>query len=215
MRLFLKVAFIGAGLFLILVAIAALLAATQADKLARYQVENALQYIFQTDVKVASAELSLLGQSLKLKGVTVGNPKGFSGGPAIECKEVGVTFEGPTIFSENPVISEILLSGATANLQYAPNEGTNLGILLNQAKRASLAQHADQPRAVRRAFVVKRLHCEKARINFSTSVVPTPTVGLDVTPFTLNDVSKDRPVTARMRFPRTCSIREACSIRRA
>jgi hypothetical protein len=196
MRLFLKVAFIGTGLVLILVAIAALVAATQANKFARYQVENALRYIFQTDVKVASAELSLLGQSLKVKGVTVGNPKGFEGGPAMEFREIATTFQGGTVFSENPVITSVVVSGATVNLQYVPKEGSNLGILLNQSKRASLAQPSEKPRSVRRAFVVKQLHCEKSRINFSTSVVKTPSMGIDVTPFTIEDISKEHPVTA-------------------
>jgi uncharacterized protein involved in outer membrane biogenesis len=195
MRLFLKVMFIGVGLVLIAVAILALLAATQADKAARYQAENALRYIFQTEVHVKGAELSLLGQTLKLKDISIGNPKGFEGGPAMAFKQVEVKVQGTTIFSENPVINEVIVSEPTVNLQYVPKEGTNLGILLNQAKRASLAQHSEQPRTVRRAFQVKNLRCERGRINFSTSVVPTPNLGIDVTPFTVQDLSKDHPVT--------------------
>jgi hypothetical protein len=196
MRLFLKVAFIGVGLVLIGVAVLVILAASQSDKLARAYVQRTLAYALKTDVAMDAAEVSLLGQSLSIQGLTIQNPAGFEPGPAMEFERITTTFDGGTLFSEAPVIREVLLDGVKVNLHLEPGEGTNLGALLREAERTSLERGSQQPRGVRRAYTIDSLHCDGARIDVKTSIVPVDGLGLDVAPFTLTGISKDHPVTA-------------------
>lgn len=196
MKIFLKVAFIGAGLALITLAILALAAATQADKLARYQAERVLEHVFKTEGQVESAEVSFLAQTLILHNLSVNNPPGFKVEPALRVRELKVVFEGGTILSDQPVISEIVVSGVKVNLQHNADEGVNVVTLVREAQRTSLERRSQMPRGARREFTVKTLRCEGGRVDFSTAVVPTPGMGLDVAPFTLEEITKDHPVTA-------------------
>jgi len=82
------------------------------------------------------------------------------------------------------------------NLEYAADDGVNLAALLRETERTGLERTADQPRGVRREYLVKRLTCEGARIEFTTGMTPGSTMGLDIAPFTLEDVSREHPVTA-------------------
>jgi len=195
MRLFLKVVFIGTGLLLIAVAIAAIAAARQADKLARYQAERTLRHVFKSDATVEAAEVSILGQSLALRNVAVPNPPGFDPGTAMEFGEVDVAFQGATILSKTPVVSELIVSNVLLNMQYDTEEGVNILALLREAQRTSLERRSQLPVGARREFLIKTLRCEGAKVKFSTTAVPTPDMGLDVASFTLTDISKDRPVT--------------------
>jgi uncharacterized protein involved in outer membrane biogenesis len=197
LRAIAKAVFIGVGLILIAVAVGLILLSTQADKLARLQLEKILSHALKTTVTVDSAEVALLAQTLKVQGLTVANPAGFeSENPAMRFNRVQIQFHAGSLLSDTPVIEQILLDGVDVNLQFDTKEGTNLGVLMHEAERTSLERRSEQPRSLRRQYEIRSLRCENARIEFETSLVPTSGLGLDISPFTLEDISREHPVTA-------------------
>jgi hypothetical protein len=208
----LKIIIAAIGLVLILVAIGALLAATQIEKAAKTGIEGTLSHVFMTDVTVESVELSALGQSLDIRGLHVKNPATFKTAAAMEFKRVLVEVDGKTLFSRTPTIKRVLIKEPIMHLRYELAEGTNLGMLAKHAGRLAEAEDSqdetpekpakEEEPGARIGFRVEELRCEGAKVALSTNLIPLSGVELDVADFTLNNLSKDRPVTTA----ETCAI---------
>lgn len=196
MKAVLKAIFIAVGLLLLILAAVAIVGATQADKIARERLQRTLSYVFKSEVTVEAVAIEPMRQALTVTGIRVANPPGFSAGAALALDRADVEVEARTLLTETPVVSNIVLSGVRVNLEYATDEGVNVAALLREAERTNLERKAEQPRGARREYLVKRLTCDGARIEFSGTMVPGSTMGLDIAPFTLEDVSREHPVTA-------------------
>ncbi len=196
MKRLIKAVFIVAGLILLLIAAVLIAVASQGDKLARAQVERALSHAFKTGVTVSEAELDLFDETLTLRGLVVANPPGFPKGPALTVSRTVIDFDAQSLLTDRSVINLIEIRDPRVNLYYDATEGSNLGVLFQEAERTSLERPSQMPRPARRAYVVKVLRCEGGRLEFRTGLVPGAEPGLDIAEFTLTDISRDQPVTA-------------------
>jgi len=81
-----------------------------------------------TEVTLASADVSLTSGDGTLKGLVVGNPKGFKTPSAIELGQIHVKIDTSTVTSGTVVIKEILIEGPRLTYEVGAG-GTNIGII--------------------------------------------------------------------------------------
>lgn len=88
-----------------------------------------------TEMKIADFNSSLSGK-VELKGLSIANPEGFSDNPAFELETVYISLDTASLFGNEIVINEILVSGMTVNVEFDLLGGrTNLGTLQENLER--------------------------------------------------------------------------------
>ena len=196
MKSCLKVALAAVGLILIALGVAAIVAGLRVEKSAKTGIERTLSYVYGTRVTVDDVSVSFGDQMLELKGLTVYNPSEFPAGPAMQFGSIVVKPELRSLLGDTPTINEVVVRDGKVNLRYELRKGTNLGQLAATASRFAETENQDAPWGARRTFVIKELRTEAAVIDLSANVLPLANVELDVSPFTLKELSSDRPVQA-------------------
>jgi hypothetical protein len=79
-------------------------------------------------VTLASADVSLTSGEGTLKGLVVGNPKGYKTPSAIELGQIHVKLDTSTVTSSTVVIKEILIEGPRLTYEVGPG-GSNIGVI--------------------------------------------------------------------------------------
>jgi len=179
------------GIALILGAVATLLLASQADTYLKWGVEKAVTKAAGAPAHIERFEILPMRQSVLIEGLVLDNPAGWKAEPALDVKSVLVNFDAKTLFSENPRIRSIDISGATANLRYDLARGINLDQL---AKAAAKHASGEPIHALGRRFQVDACRCRDVKLCVAGGLLPGKMVSLDLAPFTLEDLAK-KPVS--------------------
>ncbi len=195
MRFLLKTAVTGTGLVLIFIGVAALFLMTQLDGAVQSAIERSLSYIYQTQVHVDKVTFVISQGAMDLEGLTISNPEPFKEGPAVEISHVHLEFKPSTLFTRTPVIEMVTLHNARVHLRLETGHGTNLGRLDANASRLSGEPDVAAPPTARRKFVIREFRSDAARVEFSSNILPVSSVGMDVKPFTMNELSSTKPVS--------------------
>ena len=82
-----------------------------------------------TEVTLASADVSLTSGDGTLKGLVVGNPKGFKTPSAIELGQIHVKIDTSTVTSSTVVVKEILIEGPRLTYELGAGGGSNIGVI--------------------------------------------------------------------------------------
>ena len=201
MRSCLKTLMIGIGILLILTAVLLIIAATQLKTVTRSGLEHTLSIAFLTDVTVEDVDLALHEGHIEIHNIVVGNPASFRTGSAMELGTVIADVDMKTLFSRTPTIDRIVVKEAHVDLRHELAEGANLVMLARNASRFSKQDEAASEEAAPpadgpgREFIIKELTCEDATVAMSTNVIPMSGLKVEVAPFTLADIGKDRPIS--------------------
>ena len=105
------------------------------EGLAKAGVGAVISSILETPASVGGVQLDLKKQFLELSDVKIANPKKFTEGDAISVKKIRVEADPKLLFSEEPVIRLIQVSGGTVNAEQTVSHGMNLKKLLDSASR--------------------------------------------------------------------------------
>ncbi len=195
MKFFFKFLVTTLGLVLIGVALVALFMATQLESNLKGGIERSLNYIYQAPVRVDAVHVILSQGALDLEGLTIFNPEPFKKGPAVEVGHVHVEFVPKTLLSRTPTIRNVTLQDARIHLRLEAGRGTNLGRLDENATRLVEGKTSGAPATARRTFIVQEFRSDDARVEFSSNLLPVSSVGLDVQPFTMSELSSETPVS--------------------
>ncbi|UCG71498.1 MAG: hypothetical protein JSV45_09510 [Chromatiales bacterium] len=116
---------------IIVVGIALTFLLTNLDTIVERAIETVGSDVAGVPVGVGSVKISLAEGSGQINGLTVGNPKGFPRGNALELKTIALALDTSNLSAELVRIKSVLVDGAQVNaIQTA--EGNNLqGILDN------------------------------------------------------------------------------------
>lgn len=195
MRFVVKTLVTGTGLVLILFGVCALFLAAQLGGSMKSAIERSLSHIYLTHVRVENVSYVLSQGALDIEGVTIFNPEPFKEGPAVEIGHVHLEFVPSTLLSRTPVIQNVTLRDALVHLRLEPGHGTNLGRLDANASRLSGGLDSGTPVAARRQFIIHEFRSEAARVEFSSNVLPVSSIGMDLQPFTMSELSSTKPVS--------------------
>jgi Na+-transporting methylmalonyl-CoA/oxaloacetate decarboxylase gamma subunit len=165
-------------------------------------VENVGSAVTQTDVKLASADVSVTSGEGQLKGLVVGNPKGYSTPSAIELGEIKVSLDTATVTSDTVVIKEVLIDGPHLTYELGPG-GSNIGVIQENVaafggggggKGGKPSGGAKEPSGGRAEggtkVIIENLIVRNGRVDVSASFLKGQSVGAGLAEIHLRDIGK-------------------------
>lgn len=177
---FLVRSFAGLGVLLVVAVIAVDLLA---DGAVRKAIERAGGKAMKVDLHAEKAKLSILGGSLSLENVTVGNPPGYKTQSLLELKEGDIEVNAKSLLSEEVHIKSIRLTGMDMML-----EQKGLGSNLHEVLQTLLeSEHSGKQ------LYVDRL--EMSDITVRIKLIPIPgqvdAMPLKLTPIVMTDLGRN------------------------
>ncbi len=104
------------------------------SKVVRVGVERGGTMVLGVPTQLESADVSLLGGSLGLDGLSLGSPEGFKADEMFRLGHMHVKVKIMSVMSEEIVIEEIVVDGAQVTLEFADGK-TNWGVLMEALER--------------------------------------------------------------------------------
>jgi hypothetical protein len=130
--------------------------------------------ITQVKVRLNEAEVSATSGHGALRGLTVGNPRGFRSGTAFELGEIALTVDISTITSDPIVIKEIVVSAPHVTYELGP-QGSNIDAIKRSVDAYTMAGRAPQTPAKEKTnggprFVIENLYIRSGTVEIGSSV---------------------------------------------
>ncbi len=119
------------GLFylLLLCVILVIVAYIYAGEIVKKAISMAVPPVTQTTASVDGVDLSLLSGKIGVRGLTIGNPKGFSDNNIFELGDIAVTFDPKSVFTDKIVIHSVAITGTGISAEMNAKGQTNVGVL--------------------------------------------------------------------------------------
>ena len=170
-------------------------------------VEGVGSEVTKVDVKLASADVSLTSGEGELKGLVVGNPKGYKTPSAIELGQIKVKLDTSTVTSDTIVVKEVLIDGP--HLTYELGEGgSNIGVIQSNVesftggsggggggkgggKGGGGKGAAPAKEEGGKKVIIERLLVTNGRVDVSASFLGGKTLGASLGKIELKDIGKD------------------------
>ncbi len=158
-------------------------------------VEGVGSEVTKVDVKLASADVSLTSGEGELKGLVVGNPKGYKTPSAIELGRIKVKLDTGTVTSDTIVIKEVLIDGP--HLTYELGEGgSNIGVIQSNVDAFTGGSGGGKETAPAKEeggkkVIIERLLVTNGRVDVSASFLGGKTLGASLSKIELKDIGKD------------------------
>ena len=189
MKSTIKLVMTATGMVLIVVGVAAILLLPYAESVLRQRLERILAEAVGAPVHIDAISFSPLKQCLDLNGFTIDNPEGFKKGAAFVSERIRLEFDPRSLFDRAPVIRDTRIEGAEIFYRHEIGKGVNI---------KKLSEHADAFLATERnrRFVLEEVHCDNAKVHFSTNLIPKARIGLNLVNLSLKNVADAHPITA-------------------
>jgi hypothetical protein len=190
------------GSVLALLVVAVLVAWAMIDSLAKQAVQEGGQYALGVPTKVNSVNLSLLGGSLQMETLGVGNPAGYSSPHLMRAGRFHLALSPGSVFSDTVVVPVFELDGLDVNIE--PKTLTNnIAVVLDHLKKLggeSSAAHQPQAPAPKEKPSGKKVRVDKVVIRNVVAhvILPIPAVKplvVKVPAIELNNVSSDSGIS--------------------
>lgn len=164
------------------------------DSLVETAIEDIGSEATQTSVRLDEAEISPTSGAGALRGLTVGNPKGFKTKTAFELGEVSIKLDIGTVTEDTIVIKEIVIAGPRVTYEIGPN-GTNIDAIKKNVnafaggeKQAAKKQGDDEGPKI----VIENLYIRGGEVNVSATALGGKTLGAPLPDLHLKDIGKKK-----------------------
>ncbi len=170
-----------AGILFLLLVIAVVLAGVFLDRIVKAGVETVAPTITQTTVTLEGVSLSLLSGSVSLKGLVVGNPKGYTDAPAIRLGKAAVSVQPSSILGDKVIVHSIEVRAPEISFEGNPLGENNLQKILDNVN-AQAAAAASTTNAAAAKGAGKKLQVDKFLITGAKvhALIHTPLLNQEV-----------------------------------
>jgi len=179
-RALFKFVFTAIGLLLIGIAVLLVVFAARIEGLIQQQLERRMSAILGADATVEGLKWAPWQGRFALVGLRIQNPGDFPPEPLLYATQVTMHIDVPTIFSDAPRISSILVEGGEIHLRYSTGLGVNLAALGRNALNYSRIEDNRSGRKIK----VGEIRWDEAFLRFS----PGPPVPITVPPYTIDGI---------------------------
>ena len=163
----------GIGL-LVLVIAAAILVGLFLGRIVKYGVETVGPKLTQTTVKLDSVDLSLLTGSARVKGLVIGNPKGYKAPNAISVGSAVVRFKPMSVLSDKIIVKYVNVEAPEITFEGNPLGQNNLKKILGNVNAAvaslQAAAAAKEPAKPGKKLEVDEFSITGARVRLGTGM---------------------------------------------
>jgi len=114
------------------------------DERIRSHIEETATYLAGVPVNIANLEISLVKGTGQISGLTVGNPKGFSEGNAIEMGSILVELNPGAVFGQPLVINKLEFESPVVNLEVNEENYSNLQEIVSVSNKQNNVQEKSE-----------------------------------------------------------------------
>lgn len=184
---------------LVVLAVLALIAIIAAvvflDKMVKTGVEAVAPEITKTDVKLDSVHISLLGGSVKLGGLVVGNPQGFKTPQAISLGSVAVEVTPASLLAEKIVVRSIKVQAPEITLEGGLKDNNLTKIMENVQAAAAAVAPAEKKDEKKPAAPGKKLQVDEfvisgAKVHLKMDLLAGKEMTVNLPDINLKDLGK-------------------------
>jgi len=189
-----RILLIGGGLVILLVLILVAFLFTGLGAAIKAIVEGVGSEVTKTEVRLASADVSLTSGEGELNGLVVGNPKGYKTPSAIELSRIKVTIDTSTITSDTIVVKEVLIDGPHLTYEVGPG-GSNIGVIQSNVDSftGGSGGGGKAPAAKEeggKKFIIDRLLVTNGRVDVSATFLEGKTAGAVLQKIELRNIGR-------------------------
>jgi hypothetical protein len=204
-----KYILIGAGVIVAGLITAVVLVILNLGDLIKTAVEEFGPPITKTEVRLGSADISVLSGSGTLSDFLLGNPKGFKMPSAIECKTIRVKVNTDSLTKDKIIIDEIYVDspvisyekrGNTDNFQTIVN---NIEKTVAGEKKAGTTEKKTSETGSGKTIQINNFIVKNGKINLGGSLLDAfgdKGMGIDLPDIHLKDIGKDKKTTPAEAF---------------
>ncbi len=205
-----KYIFIGSGVVLIAVIAMIVLAIMNLGSIIKTATEQYGPQITKTEVKLGSADISILSGSGSLKDFLLGNPKGFTMPSALTCDTIRVKVDTNSLTSDTIIIEEIFIDGPVISYEQKGRTDNFKTILANIKKtvasdKKTTTAKPDQPSDTgsEKKIQINNFIVKNGKINLGGSLLNAfgdKGMGMDLPDIHIKDIGKDKETTPAEAF---------------
>ncbi|MEK7245524.1 MAG: hypothetical protein AAB223_05855, partial [Pseudomonadota bacterium] len=187
----------GAVLTIAVVAgIAAVVLMSNIGALTRAVVEKYGREALQANVTLADADVSLKSGQGQLKGLVVGNPKGFATASALKFGEIKVTLDIARTTKDTIVLKEVLIAAPAVTYEMASG-GSNFDVLQRNAQAYARKMGAggtkkDEKKGEGPKLIIDNLHIRDGRVGVSHAALQGRQLDVPLPNIHLQDIGKEK-----------------------
>lgn len=157
---------------------------------------NFVPRVTRTEAGLKSSNISIFSGRGELRGLVIGNPKGFSKNNALTLDRVSVSIETASVFSDTVLIREISIDSPGICYETKGKE-TNIQTILNNIR--SFTREETRPpktsgskRAPEKKLIIDRLEIKNGRISLAINFLKDKAVSLPLPDIVLKDLGKKK-----------------------
>lgn len=128
----------------IVIAIALAAAWFYIDAIAKTAVERGATYALGVDTRVDSVSVNLLGGTVRMDGLTVGNPEGFKTPHLVRSGRFDLAVVPGSLMKDTIEVSRFELDGLDMNIEQKLGTGTNVSVILDNVKTPGGGKEPDK-----------------------------------------------------------------------
>lgn len=168
------------------------------DSLVTMAVEKYGSAALQTEVTLDKTQISLKSGKGTLRGLRVGNPKGFETKTAFQLGEISMTIDAKTITKGTVVIKEIVIAAPQVTYELGP-DGSNLDALQRNATggkdsggagAGGEAQPANGAKKGGKKLIIESLIIRDGKVNVSAVGLQGKTMTVDLPTVRMANIGK-------------------------
>lgn len=161
-----KIALVTVVALLLVIGGALLYVGTQLDAIVARLIAKHGSAATRTEVRVSGVEIRLADARGEISGLTIANPEGFGGGPAIELGNFVIRIDPQSVTTDTVVLNEVTVSGARFNM-VQQGGANNLRRLLDNLGAGAPAEQPPEDAGSAKKIVIERFALEDARASVS------------------------------------------------
>ena len=189
---------IGGGLIVLIVIVVLYFVISSLDSLIIAGVEKYGSEITQTEVRLKEAKVSVTSGEGTLRGLSMGNPKGFKTENALHLGEISLKLDVVTVTKDPVVIKEIAISAPQVTYELGSN-GSNIDAIKrninayvgkgkDKPKEKSTAKNGEKKEG--RKFVIEHLYVRNGKISIGSTLMQGKTLSAPLPDIHLTDIGK-------------------------
>ncbi|WP_419787545.1 hypothetical protein [Pseudodesulfovibrio sp.] len=207
-----KYVVIGGGVIVVVAIVMIILAVKNLGTIIKTATETYGPKITKTDVKLGSADISILSGSGTLKDFMLGNPKGFTMPEALSCGTIRVKVDTSSLTSDTIVIKEIYVDGPVVSYEQKGSTDNFQTILNNikktvasdeKATKSSSKEEAKTETGAEKKIIIEDFVVKNGKINLGGSLLSAfgdKGMGIDLPDIHLTDIGKDKQTSPAEAF---------------
>ncbi len=184
---------IGGGVVVVLAVAAVWLLYSSLDSLVRAAVEKYGSEITQTEVRLNEAVISATSGEGVLRGLKMGNPRGFKSDSAFRLGEVRVRIDIQSLGRDTVVIKEVVIAAPRITYELGPN-GSNIDAIRRNVDSymGAGAGRAQGGGEAGTKLVIEDLYIRGGRVGVSATVLGGKTLSATLPDIHLTGIGKDK-----------------------